>query len=211
MTNNDRKIRIVFMPIAKSYGDTLIMHYINYIADIELGFTFGNYEDSPKIGFVNRLLKRIGNIIIRRDPQTSLSSATSKKIDPNLTNYVNQALFQEVLQHNVITTLFQNDERIRSGKFNMPVFADNSTKLLLKSFKNLQMMKYDIRIVPVCINYDRVFESTSLANEMISGKFQNMSLYQLTQNIFSARKGKLGKLFVKYADPINLQDYMEKR
>ena len=86
-------------------------------------------------------------------------------------NYVNQALFQEVLQHNVITTLFQNDERLRSGKFNMPIFADNSIKLLLKSFKNLKKMKYDIRIVPVCINYDRVFEASNLSNEMISGKF----------------------------------------
>ena len=50
------------MPIYKSYGDPLIMHYIQYFNDMELGFTFGNYEDSPKIGFVDRLLKRIGNI-----------------------------------------------------------------------------------------------------------------------------------------------------
>ncbi len=49
MTNNNRKIRVVFMPIYKSYADPVIMHYINYLEDIELGFTFGNYEDSPKI------------------------------------------------------------------------------------------------------------------------------------------------------------------
>ena len=211
MTNNNRKIRVVFMPIYKSYGDPLIMHYINYFADIELGFTFGNYEDSPKIGFVDRLLKRIGTILIRRDPQTSLSRTTSDKIDPNIMNYVNQALFQEVLQHNVITTLFQNDERLRSGKFNMPVFSDNSIKLLLKSFKNLRRMKYDIRVVPVCINYDRIFEASYLANEMISGKFQNTNLYEVIRNIFKMRKGKLGKVFVKYAEPIDLQDYMETR
>lgn len=52
----------------KSYSDPLIIHYIQYFQDMELGFTFGNYEDSPKIGFVDRLLKRIGTILIRRDP-----------------------------------------------------------------------------------------------------------------------------------------------
>ena len=41
---------------------------------MELGFTFGNYEDSPKIGFVERLLKRIGTILIRRNPRNSLSN-----------------------------------------------------------------------------------------------------------------------------------------
>jgi len=68
MTSNNRKVRVVFMPIYKSYSDPLVMHYINYFSDLELGFTFGNYEDSPKIGFVDRLLKRIGTILIRRDP-----------------------------------------------------------------------------------------------------------------------------------------------
>lgn len=62
MIQNNRKARIIYMPIYKSYGDPLIMHYIQYFNDMELGFTFGNYEDSPKIGFVDRLLKRIGNI-----------------------------------------------------------------------------------------------------------------------------------------------------
>ena len=68
ITYNDRKVRVVLMPIYKSYADVLIIHYLNYLFDLELGFTFGNYEDSPKIGFVDRLLKRIGTILIRRDP-----------------------------------------------------------------------------------------------------------------------------------------------
>jgi glycerol-3-phosphate O-acyltransferase len=105
MTAN-RKTRIVFMPIYKSYGDPLILHYLNFWADIELGFTFGNFEDSPKVGFVDRLLKRIGTILIRRNPKNSLSNVTRRGIDPETMNYINQSLFQEVLEHNVVTTLF---------------------------------------------------------------------------------------------------------
>jgi hypothetical protein len=81
MIKNNRKIRIVFMPVFKSYSDPLILHYLHYYFDMELGFTFGNYEDSPKIPWIDRL------------PKNSLSSATSKRIDINTMNYVNQSLF----------------------------------------------------------------------------------------------------------------------
>jgi glycerol-3-phosphate O-acyltransferase len=65
-----------------------------------------------------------------------------------------------------------------------------------------------VKIVPVSINYDRIFEASYLANEMISGKFQNLNLYELMRNISSQRRGKLGKIFVKYAEPIDLSDYL---
>ena len=62
----------------------------------------------------------------------------------------------------------------------------------------------------MCINYDRLFEASYLANEMVSGKFSNTNMYDLTKYIFSMRKGKLGKVFVKYAEPIDLNDYILK-
>jgi hypothetical protein len=79
----------------KSFSDVLIMHYLNYFNDLELGFTFGNYEDSPKNAFVERLLKRIGCFTIKRKESHNL----------NL-NYVNQCLIQDVIEGNLITTIF---------------------------------------------------------------------------------------------------------
>ena len=76
----------------KSFTDILIMHFVNYQADLQLGFTFGNYEDSPKIAFVERLLKRIGCLLIKRK-------------EP-LLEYVNKCLLQDVIEHNMITTVF---------------------------------------------------------------------------------------------------------
>lgn len=90
----------------------------------------------------------------------------------------------------------------------MPILAENSIKLLLKSYNNLQKLKYDIKIVPVCINYDRLFEASYLANEMISGKFTNINLYEMSSNIMKMRRGKLGKVFVKYAEAIDLSEYI---
>jgi glycerol-3-phosphate O-acyltransferase len=63
-------------------------------------------------------------------------------------------------------------------------------------------------IVPVCINYDRIFDANYLATEMISGKFENINLHSLMKKIYEMRQGKLGKVFVKYSDPINLNDYI---
>jgi hypothetical protein len=33
MIRSDRKCRIVYMPVYKSYQDPLIMHYLNYFTD----------------------------------------------------------------------------------------------------------------------------------------------------------------------------------
>ena len=43
MTLKDRKTKIIFMPVFKSFADIFAIHYINYISDIEFGFTFGYY------------------------------------------------------------------------------------------------------------------------------------------------------------------------
>ena len=69
-----RKTRVVFMPLMKSYADTLIMFYLNYISDIEMGFTFGAYEDNPKAPIVDAFLRRIGHILIKR--------VQNDKVDP---------------------------------------------------------------------------------------------------------------------------------
>ena len=81
--------------------------------------------------------------------------------------------------------------------------------MLLKSAHNLKKLKYDIKIVPVSMHYDRIFEASYLANEITSGKFQNTNLYDLMKKVFGMRKGKLGKVFVKFADPICLNDYIK--
>jgi hypothetical protein len=60
MTERDRKTKIVFMPMFKSYSDLFILHYANYISDIEMGFSFGYYNDSPKIKMIERLTRRVG-------------------------------------------------------------------------------------------------------------------------------------------------------
>jgi len=60
---------VVLLPIYRSFTDPLILHFIHYLHDLELGFTFGNYEDSPKIMSIEAMLKRIGCFLIKRKEQ----------------------------------------------------------------------------------------------------------------------------------------------
>ena len=136
VNEGNRKTRIIYMPIYKSYTDMFLLTFIQFHQNLELGFTFGNYEDTPQWDYINRFIKRLGLIQIKRDPRNSVSSNNNQYTpqEQDVIDYVNQSLFQEVLQNNQSLTIFQNDERIRSGKFNLPLYAETSVQLLLKTY-----------------------------------------------------------------------------
>ena len=67
------------MPIYKSYADPIVINMINYMNNIEYGFTFGFYEDTPRINFDNRFMKRLGGILIRRNPKNFLGEQSLDK------------------------------------------------------------------------------------------------------------------------------------
>lgn len=54
------------MPLYKSYADPIVMHQVNFNSDMELGFTFGHYEDTPKVILVEKILKSSGHLLIKR-------------------------------------------------------------------------------------------------------------------------------------------------
>ena len=43
---------------------------------------------------------------------------------------------------------------------------------------------------------------------MISGKFESMNGLQFLAKVYNMPKGKLGKIFVKYGDAIDMHDYI---
>jgi len=67
MTVTDRKTKIVFMPVFKSYSDPFALHYINYISDISFGYTFGYYQDTPKVKLIEMLFGRLGYFLLKKN------------------------------------------------------------------------------------------------------------------------------------------------
>lgn len=151
--------RVVFMPVYKSYTDFFIHTYVNNHYQMQVPFTFGNFEDTPRINLIDKWIKNSGYIMMRRGEKQSLQS-----------HYVNQALLKEVIEHNKVTTLFQNADRLRSGKFHTRQSSDLSVKWLLEAYHDLARLKQDFYIVPIMVSYDRLFEASFLARDMVSGE-----------------------------------------
>lgn len=64
-------------------------------------------------------------------------------------------------------------------------------------------------MIPVAINYERVFEVRNLAIEMVSGKVPRLSFMKLLGMLGSETSGKLGRVFVNYGRVINLKEYLK--
>lgn len=92
-----------------------------------MGYTFGNLEDTPRIALVDRLLKSCGYITSRRRTSQSLQS-----------NYINSEMLKELITDNQVVTVFQNEERFRSGKLNRKKQGDMSIRWILETFASLQ-------------------------------------------------------------------------
>jgi hypothetical protein len=66
LCNESRKTRIILMPLYKSFGDAIVLHTANFNSDIEMGFTFGHFEDTPKVILVDKILKSSGSFLLKR-------------------------------------------------------------------------------------------------------------------------------------------------
>jgi len=81
-------------------------------------------------------------------------------------------------------------------------------KLLIKAFKEVQ--NKNIYIVPVSMNHDRLFDIKFMSTETLKGTFQpELSPSAIAKVYMKMRRGKLGKTFVKFQEPINLNSYIQ--
>lgn len=91
----------------------------------------------------------------------------------------------------------------------MPLYPDTSIKMLLKAYLALKKFQHDIKIVPVFIEYDRIFDSKYLSTDTETGIFEpGTHLVSVMRRIFSKRKHSLGKCIIKHGDPIDLSEYV---
>ena len=95
------------MPVHKTFADFTILFSTHLMQGLPAMYTFGCYEDTPKVVTFNRWLARSGYVFTKRAEDQPMSSY-----------YLNSSLLKETIEHNQITMMFQNNERLRSGKIN---------------------------------------------------------------------------------------------
>ena len=54
------------------------------------------------------------------------------------------------------------------------------------------------------MNYERIFDSKLLSNEMLSGELEDLHFIKLMRMIYNMPTNKLGNVYVKYSEPIDL-------
>jgi glycerol-3-phosphate O-acyltransferase len=170
--------RVVLMPVFRSFADLPVLLYSLFINKIEIPFTIGNAEDMPATKFIDDILKKVGYIISTRTRDQSLQSS-----------YTNQAVIREIIKKHRFLLMFQNDLRIRSGKFNNPTMSDISVQWLLQAYlSSWQKDGKNVYVIPVSINYERLFEIRNIADMMVSNDPRHLGLLEFKSK-FDVHKG----------------------
>lgn len=66
-----------------------------------------------------------------------------------------------------------------------------------------------VHVIPVAINYERVFEVRNLAIEMVSGKIPRLNFMQLLGKLGAAKQGSLGRVFLNFGRSIDVKEYLK--
>ena len=74
----------------------------------------------------------------------------------------------------------------------------------------MKRLKCAIKLVPVVVNWERIFDQKYLSVDIKTGIFKpGTSLASVIRKIFTMPYQKLGKVFVKHCEPIDLDTFVE--
>lgn len=192
--------KVILLPIYKTFADFFIHLYVHNHFGLEVPFIFGNEEDTPGVETFRKIMKQVGYIYSRRSNKQSLQS-----------KFINSSLLKEIVADSKLTMVFQNSERLRTGKFYRRTTSDLSIEWIIDAFRGLPKEAERIVLVPVMVSYDRVFEVRNLTKSMVTlkeGSFAS-SLASSVKRMQQFNKDQLGCVFVKYLEPIYLKEYMQ--
>ena len=103
--------------------------------------------------------------------------------------------------------MFQNDARMKSGKFNRPTISDISVQWILQVFA--QNKGKTVHVIPVSITKDRLLDMSNLADHMVTENRPKITLRKMRET--KNRLGGVGKIYVKFGETIDVRQYLESR
>lgn len=82
----DKGEKVILMPTYKSFADSFILTMIFLLQDMDVPFTFGSYEDTPRYQLYDTFLSKMGYILNQRKKGQALQD-----------HYLNSQLLFEVM------------------------------------------------------------------------------------------------------------------
>ncbi|CAG9533503.1 unnamed protein product [Cercopithifilaria johnstoni] len=188
-------VPIIFMPTHRSYMDFLIVSLLCFNHNLSLP-AVATGIDFMASRFLGEVLRRCGSFFMRR------RFGKDKLYWLLFSSYVQMQLRET---DNSIE-FFVEGTRSRSGKSLYPKFG--LLQMCMEPFFRCQL--YDLIVVPVTIDYDKVLEEFLYAHELFGfpkPKETTMGLFK-SREIFSKR---FGHIYVNFCEPVSVRKYFNGR
>ncbi|MBW1722076.1 MAG: 1-acyl-sn-glycerol-3-phosphate acyltransferase [Deltaproteobacteria bacterium] len=188
-----RKGNLIYVPSHKSHIDYLILNYVLYDYNLHLP----RIAAGRNLAFwpMGHIFRKCGAFFIRR-------SFKNAKLYLEVFNRYIKALLEE--GHSI--EFFIEGGRSRNGKLISP--KTGFLSILLQAYQ--EGFCKDLIFVPTSIVYDRVMEEKSYLREIDGKPKEQESFLQMLKARRFLRK-KYGKIYIRFADPIALKDYLENK
>ena len=186
------KAPLIYMPCHKSHIDYLIISYLLYKHNLNLPFVAAG----KNLAFwpLGPIFRKSGAFFIRR-------SFRGQKFYTD----VFAAYIKTLVSEGYNLEFFIEGGRSRTGKLVLPKLG--LMIILMQAVEEGHCD--DLVFVPTTINYDRVLEEGSYLKEV---KGTSKKREDLTQLVGARRllKKRYGRVYVKFAEPISIKDYMKR-
>uniref|UniRef100_A0A914P6E9 Phospholipid/glycerol acyltransferase domain-containing protein n=1 Tax=Panagrolaimus davidi TaxID=227884 RepID=A0A914P6E9_9BILA len=184
---------IVFIPTHKTYADFLLLSLLCYHEDVTLPAIAAG-SDFQQSYFLGEALRRCGAFFIRRSFGDDAFY---------------WAIFSEYIQTHLIHAdrpleFFVEGTRSRTGKSLHPKYG--LLQCLLEPYLRAQV--YDLVIVPVTMNYDKILEESLYAYELLG--FPKPK--ETTSGLLKARhilSKSFGNVYITFSEPISVRNIIE--
>jgi glycerol-3-phosphate O-acyltransferase len=188
-----RHKRVVVIPSHKSHIDYLILSYVFFQRGLlPPHIAAGDNLDFPPVGSIFR---RCGAFFMKRSFKGDDVYAAC------LQHYLGK-----LLAEGFPLEFFIEGGRSRTGKLLSPRFG--LLRMILDSFLERDDIP-DIALVPCAVTYERVVEAGGYQKELMGGQKRQENLGALLRST-RALTSKYGRLFVSFAQPIDLRDYIRR-
>ncbi len=184
---------VVYVPCHKSHFDYLILSYT----------LFQNWMSVPVIAAgINLSFFPLGTIFRKGG---AFFMKRSFKDNP-IYAHTFAAYVRTILQERIPLEFFIEGTRSRSGKLMLP--KKGLLSMIIQGWES--GVTRDVIFVPVYVGYDTVVEESSYISEMTGAPKEKESLWQLIK-AGNVLKNRYGKVYVRFAQPISMNDFMRGR
>lgn len=167
------------------------MAYIHIIYQLDLPFIFGLVEFSD-ITVVTKLLRACGGFFIDQ-----------KRLNQTLPRLLLEEFLSQIVKNQHTLGYHIERRRERSGKIVRPI-EFILEQVLDTHLKNPEEVD-DLLLVPITINYDKIYEGQQFPYELLGEEHKRESVLKMLRNIFWVSE-QYGKVHVKHSKPISLKE-----